>query len=330
MNYRYPWRVATFIASWACLLAIAPAGQAVPLLQKAADPPGGAETFAFPGASLRIARPAGFTSSKQFDGWEQEASGASVMLTRIPGPYAEVTKGFDAETLKSRGMTLRAREKVTVDGLPGLLLDVTQTGYGTTYAKWILAFGDATQTFMVMASFPVDRTKALAASLKATVLSAKRAGGTAPAPGAGVPYTLTAGGGLKRTAGPGRALIYTKDGSLPAKAAEDPLFVLAPSIGKALIGDRAQFAEQRLKQTAQIIDLVVTSSAPVRIDGLDGYESVATAKDKTSGTPLAVYQVILFEGEGYVLMQGLVGSARSETYLPAFRAMARSLKRKAP
>ena len=40
---------------------------------------------------------------------------------------------------------------------------------------------------------------------------------------------------------------------------------------------------------------------------------------------LAAKVVLLFDGEGYVLMQGLVGADLREEYVPAFRAMARSL-----
>ncbi len=64
------------------------------------------------------------------------------------------------------------------------------------------------------------------------------------------------------------------------------------------------------------------------IDGLDGYELLANAEDSGSGTPLAVYQVILFDDNSYLLMQGIVGAKTKTKYLPEFKAMARSLKRK--
>jgi hypothetical protein len=39
---------------------------------------------------------------------------------------------------------------------------------------------------------------------------------------------------------------------------------------------------------------------------------------------------MLFEDDSYVLVQGLVGAELADGYLPEFKAMARSLKRKQP
>ena len=51
-------------------------------------------------------------------------------------------------------------------------------------------------------------------------------------------------------------------------------------------------------------------------------------EDADSGTPLTVYQVILYDDGGYILIQGLVGAPFSDEYVPEFKAMARSLTRK--
>jgi len=85
---------------------------------------------------------------------------------------------------------------------------------------------------------------------------------------------------------------------------------------------------QRLFQTALTKISSVTSNNKITIDRLDGYEIVADAEDADSGTPLTVYQVILYDDGSYILMQGLVGTNLADEYLPEFKRLARSLKRK--
>jgi hypothetical protein len=71
----------------------------------------------------------------------------------------------------------------------------------------------------------------------------------------------------------------------------------------------------------------VISNNDIIIDGLDGSELLADAQDAGSATPLKVYQVILFDGRSYILMQGVVGAKVADEFLPEFKKMARSLSR---
>jgi len=93
------------------------------------------------------------------------------------------------------------------------------------------------------------------------------------------------------------------------------------------IADKRKYAERRLRETAHTKIISVKSTGPITIDGLDGYETLAEAQDVKSGTPLVLYQVILFDEDSYILLQGLVGADLREEYLPEFKAMARSLRR---
>ncbi len=120
-------------------------------------------------------------------------------------------------------------------------------------------------------------------------------------------------------------LMYTRDGAISKGSPGDPLFIAAPSLSKIEIDDQRQFAMQRLLQTGQTRISSVRFNSEITIDGLVGYEMVASGEDADSGTPLSVYQVILYDGGSYILMQGLVGSELLGEYLPEFKAMARSL-----
>lgn len=284
--------------------------------------------ISFPAAGVKLIRPDGFDDAENFHGFQQPSTQSSVMVLMIPGPFSETTGGFTAEQLKTRGMTLVSKTNVEIDGNTGVLIGVTQTAYGTEFAKWIVAFGNEKETKMVTATFPKAHKDKLSAQLRSVVLSVRLDISAPPTPGADVGFTIAASDKLKLTRGLGKMIVYTKDGVIPAKSPEDPLFIAAPSLSKVPIQDKRQFSVQRLFQTAHTKISSVTTTNAITIDGLDGYELVADAEDADSGTPLIVYQVILFDDDSYVLIQGLVGAKVSAEYLPEFKAMARSLTRK--
>ena len=138
---------------------------------------------------------------------------------------------------------------------------------------------------------------------------------------------VTPGPALVESPGVSGTLLFTRDGVVPTVAPSDPLLIVAPSMGTAAISDPRAFAEQRLYQTAHTEVEAIRSTAPITIDGLDGFETLATAFDETSRTPLLLYQVFLVDGRSYVLIQGLVGRELESTYVPVFQAAARSLVR---
>jgi hypothetical protein len=285
------------------------------------------EYVVFPSCAVKVRQPEGFETAEAFDGFRDLDTQSSVMVVRIEAPFAETTKGFAQEHMRPRGWTLHSRQEVEVGSRPALLIHFEQPAGGRQFLKWVIAFGDEKSTTLVTAAFPKDREQELSARLKATVLSTQPEDDAPAEPGADVPFTITPSPELKPTRAMSRALAYTKDGSLPTKSPEDPLFIAAPSFG-SVAKEKRRFAEQRLLNTAQTKDLVIKSTEKVTVDGLEGFESVAEAVHASSGTPLVIHQVILFDEGSYILMQGLVGADLSDQYLPEFKTMARSLRRK--
>jgi hypothetical protein len=281
----------------------------------------------FPAAGVKLMRPAGFDDAENFHGFQQPSTQSSVMVVMIPGPYAETTRGFTADQFKTRGMTLRSKETIEINGMAGLLLSVKQNGYGTEFAKWIVALGDESETTLVTATFPESEETNLSDALRAVVLSTKSDDAPAPTPGTDSVFAIDASAKLKLTRGIGKMLSYSKDGTIPTESPQDPIFIAAPSLSGIPIDNKRQFAVQRLFQTAHTRITSVTSNTAITIDALEGYEIVADAEDVDSGTALKVYQVILYDEESYFLMQGLVGVKLADEYLPEFKAMARSFTR---
>ena len=106
------------------------------------------------GTGLKIEMPEGFENATAFNGFQQESTNSSVMVTVIPGPYAEITNAFTEQGLATQGMQLISKKNEKLAGEEGLLLNVSQNAHGQTFQKWIAIFGDASKTTMVAATFP--------------------------------------------------------------------------------------------------------------------------------------------------------------------------------
>ncbi len=284
----------------------------------------------FPTVGIKLQQPEGFEKASSFDGFGQPETTSSVMALSIPGPFSKLTAGFTHEQMKARGWTLLSRQDIKIDGLPGILVHFEQPAGGIVFLKWSVVFGDDQKTTIVTATFPKTLAQELSARLKSAVLSTRLDRSPAPAPGADLPFTLEVSPKLKLSPGISKTLVYTTDGIIPTKLPKEPLFIVAPSLGRVAIADKQQFAEQRLYKTAHTKRVSIKSTAAIIIDGLNGYESLAEAEDAKSGTPLILYQVILFDGGSYILIQGLVGAELQDEYLPEFRSMVRSLQRRQP
>jgi hypothetical protein len=279
------------------------------------------------GTRVRLVQPAGFAAATGFPGFQQDDTGASIVVAEVPGPYAAVTADFTADGLRPHGLTLVQARRVVIADRPGLLLHVTQVARGTTFAKWIAAFGDDTASVLITATFPEELGNALAEPLRAAVLSAcwDRGEGSASVPDLG--FTLDHGPALRPAGCAGTLFAYTPDGTLPAASPTAPV-LLAGRVPADVRGpDLQQFAEQCLTRSATMQEVAVETAEALTLDGLSGYEIVAGARDPATNLPLLVYQVTLFDGANCFLLQGLVGDHRRSEYLDEFRRMARTFTR---
>ena len=249
---------------------------AAPLAEKPSSKPSAemsdlGEYASFPACGIKIRQPDGFEKSDTFDGFGEPETQSSIMAVSLPGPYSQISAGFSKEQIKSRGWVLRSRDEVTINGLPGILVHFEQPAGDQVFLKWSFVFGNDQKTTMVTATFPKEHEQVLSARLKSAVLSLQPDQSTPPDPGADLAFTLVASPKLKLSPGINRTLVYSKDGKAMLKSPGDPLFVAAPSIGVAIIGDERKFAEQRLLGTVHTKNLQVKSVDAITIDGLDGF-----------------------------------------------------------
>ena len=302
-------------------LGLAVAFAIAPGLAMAAEP----SAVRVEGTRVRMTPPRGFVPAELFPGFQQVASGSSILVSEIPGPYSGLRSGMTKDGLASRGMTLLSSEPARLGGLDGALISVAQDAKGISFRKWLGLFGDEAETLMIVATFPASAAAALSDPLKRAVLTARWDREAKPKIFEGLTFRIDETADLKISRRIANALMLTKDGKPGPVTPSDPLLVVGTSHSAVRIDDIQAFARRRVMQTAQVKDLRNRSEGPMTIDRLPGYEIVASAKDADSGASIVVYQAIVVKDDVYYLVQGLVGAASSEKYVPEFRRVANSL-----
>lgn len=284
------------------------------------------ELVPVPGVPVRLAPPNGFTPSSTFSGFQHAVSGSSLLVFVIPAPYEEVVPSFtDPRSLRKEGMKLLADESERMQGRSGRLLLVAQEAQGDEYRKWIRLFGSDEQTAVVMGTFPAEHEASLGAELRSAVLSAAfDARDVSPTEGLG--FSLGETGTLQLFQRNGSMLCYTEDGAADPEGTGKALFVVGPGFGPRDPLEPEAFARMRLRQTEGFRRPRVESTQEIRIDGLDGLETIAEGVSDTD-VPTVLYQVVLFDGASYWIAQGLVRGSARETFLPLFRQAAKGFRR---
>jgi hypothetical protein len=317
----------SFVISWMSAATIALSWATPPSLSQAKP----AAPVEFPEVGLALLQPEGFEKAETFNGFQQPSTRSSVMLASIPGSFAEVGKKFDTLTLEARGLKLLSKVEMNIQNQPGVLLHISQSAYGQAFLKWIVVFGTEARTNIVTATFPKDSAGELSERLKQTVLKVSVTQ-VKQQQALDLPFTLVPAPGLRpvvKVRSLGKVMAFTQDGELHTDSPSLPFLIVAPSLGAVPILDRKSYALNRLNQTAQTRIKTVESIAPVTVDGLEGYEAIATGTDVESGTALKVYQTMLFlKNGGYAIVTGLVGADLASLYLPKFKATARTYRQK--
>lgn len=279
------------------------------------------------GSRVSLTPPPGFVASKLFVGYQQDSTDASIVINEVPGPFSVISSASAAEFAKN-GMTIKQRRDVNIGNLSGLLIAASQTAAGQTFNKWILIFGDEKETVLITANFP-DKHRELVSPLRTSLLGAKFDRARKIDPFSDVDFTLTLGDGFTSAGKLQNVLMFVQPAADPQKLVS--VFIAGKTLRVQAEGaDRRQFAEIHLTENPAIVDLKIESTEPITIDGLEGFETLATAKAKQGGAPVFLHMVALFvpDGQDYYLMQAQAGLAERDATTATFQTMTRSFKRK--
>lgn len=280
-----------------------------------------------PGTRVSLDPPPGFSPAGQFPGFRKADVSASIVVTEMPGPVTAITAGLTAEGLATRGMTLLGSEEATISGRPARLLRVSQTAQGVVFEKWMLAFGSAEHTVLVVGTFPRDSADDLREPIKQSLLTTRWNLESTPGTFDGLRFRVEETATLRIAGRVSNNLMLTKGGVKGPLPAGEPLLVVGSSMGGAALTDVAEFARRRLAQIEQITEAQNVTGEAVTVDGLPAYELTADGQDARTGVPLRIYQLVVSEQTGYFLAQGFVGRQQAAEFEPQFRQVARSLRR---
>lgn len=280
------------------------------------------------GTSIALAPPPGFEPSSRFPGFERADLQSSVMVTEIPGPVSELSRGMTAANLATRGMTLISSTKQVVDGRPALLLKVSQPASGMTVHKWMVVSGDAKTSVMIVGMFPKEHEAQIGAAMKESLLTARWAAAAAPPDHfEGLPFRVSPTTSLKIAGRMSNMLMLTESGRMGPHGPNVALFVVGTSLGAVDLSDLQAFATTRARQTTQLKGLRILEQGATAIGNEAAYELVGEGTDIATGRMVTLYQLVLPDPQGYVLMQGMVASTRAATMVPEFRIAARTFRR---
>jgi hypothetical protein len=121
--------------------------------------------------------------------------------------------------------------------------------------------------------------------------------------------------------------MLTESGRMGPLGPAAALLVVGTSLGPVDLSDLKSFAITRASQTKQLKNLRVSGQGATAIGDEAAYELVAEGTDIATGRLVTLYQVVLPDPQGYVLMQGMVASTRAATLVPEFRKAAQTFRR---
>lgn len=143
----------------------------------------------------------------------------------------------------------------------------------------------------------------------------------------GLPFRIASSPALKIAGRMSNLLMLNETGQMTPQAPDAAIFAVGSSVAAVDLGDIKAFSRVRAGQTKQLTIVRVRQEGSTTIDGVAGYELVAEGADATTGRPVTLYQVVLPDPSGYILMQGLVTPGRATVMVPEFRKVAQTFRR---
>ncbi len=266
------------------------------------------------GTNIFMVPPPLFSEATNFKGFQNPLDPTSMIMTMvIPGPFSEVSKGFNAETLKTKGMDLHVIKEINVGIYQGLYLELDQSANGMIFSKNLLVYGDEKATSLINGVYLKDSTE-IGKHVKSSILSTYLDNNINANPRAALAYAIDENvGGLKFHSVIGNGMLFNRDLKLPTESEDKASLVIDKSFAEMKISDKKAFCMARIKKYPG--DYSVTPDKGINeitIDGLSGYALFAFNNDQGNEE---MYQVILFDHQGdYYIFVGtyLTGSDKAE------------------
>jgi hypothetical protein len=269
------------------------------------------------------------TAGKGFFGFVDADKDAAIIMRTMPAAaFPEIEKTINSAAIEARGVTVEQRDTVATPAGKGILIMGRQVAEKKSYRKWLLFATAGAFTALVTAqvpeaakaAYPDDIMRAALTSLavRASVPDAEKL--------ALVPFKLNDLGGFHVEAVvPGRAVILTDapakagptdasksppPGSTPPRSTLPARFLVAAVPGgPSESADRSKFARIIFGDVADIKDVRITVSEPLRLNNQYGHQIMADAKDSRTGVAIKVVQWLRFGGSAFLQFVGIAPAA---------------------
>jgi hypothetical protein len=134
-----------------------------------------------PGTNIYFITPGDMKPSDRFNGFASDGRVIEVIVASIKSPYSEISGVFTDANLLTRGVKVRSRGDITVNGSTGILLKALHEDGDKKWGKWIMILEDGNDSLVVngiFASGDEDAARDVEAMLKSVVLESDEAQGS--------------------------------------------------------------------------------------------------------------------------------------------------------
>ncbi|NOX66442.1 MAG: hypothetical protein GXO85_11830, partial [Chlorobi bacterium] len=199
------------------------------------------------GTKVSLIPPADWQSAKGFNGFQQSEISSSIIVAEIHAPFSEVTKGFTEEQLKLKGVILKEKIDVTVNGLEGVFLKANQSAYKTEFNKLILAFGDSANSIVINGIFPAEYENSMGGKVEKSIFSVVYEADRVIDPLANLSFEIDIRNSkFKLAKVVSNMAIYNTDGLLPTQSSDKTSLYIGSSFGENKITNREEYSLSRL------------------------------------------------------------------------------------
>lgn len=284
------------------------------------------------GSKLFLIPPESFAVATQFQGFQDFDRSASLLVAIIETPAESIINAFTEEALKGQGVKMLQRAEITLNGMPGLFITGEQKGFGTTFNKYILVFGDENFTALVNGMYPKEDAKELDKLVIDAMRSTVYVDDADNNPLDALNFTIdTEGTKMQYGSMFSGSVLFSVDGKVPPQSEDKTNFTISQSVNPSFYLDEKSFCIQRLKKLPyQDITFREEEIEEVTIDSLHGYTIIAQAVEPNDNDNEAryIYQTMLFHGEGHYFI--LLGTSRDEpeSNQAMFEQIVKSFKRR--
>jgi len=275
-----------------------------------------------PGSRLGLVPLAGMVPSRTFQGFEEPGTNAAILLTALPAnAYEQLAKSMVPEAMKKEGIEVERREDLALPAGKAFILIGRQTIDKERYRKWLLIAAADDLTALVNVQVPEQASNYSEDAVRAAFATiAVRLHIPEAEQLSLVPFKIEEMAGFHvEDVLPGRAIVLVDPPNQSAEGAGETakarLFISALPGGPEETPDRENFARVAFSQIVGIKDVHLQDAGPLRIASQPGYQTLAKAKDASTGTDVMVVQWLRFGFGGFIRM---VGIARADAWPEMF------------